>query len=144
MDNSAYQCYRLVSQVSPVSSDEPHHSEVMVAYEAYGTCELYPRHARQTGTLSLQPAADSWTVYHTHSLLYASSPAPSRALLAWPALVNIPQKSHNWVIFHYTVVLTIVTVDVKIVYPVASFEFCRLHCEYVSCMPSSLLGSMRP
>ena len=48
-------------------------------------------------------------------VLHSISDGPSRFLStvsidqdSWPALDNIPQNSHNCILFHYTVVLTIV------------------------------------
>ena len=67
VDNSAFHCRLLAFQVSPVNSDEPHHSVVTVVCEAYGTCELYPRLTRQMAT-SL-PAGDPWLAYYTHSVM---------------------------------------------------------------------------
>ena len=109
VDNSAFHCRLLAFQVSPVNSDKPHHSVVTVVCEAYGTCELYPRLARQMATSG-----------PLDGVLYSLSDGPSRFLsclsrvrvfidlASWPALDNILQNSHNCILFHYTVVLTIV------------------------------------
>ena len=74
VDNSAYHCRLLAFQFSPVNSDELHHSVVTVVCEAYGTCELRPRLARQMVT-SL-PAGDPWMAYYTQSVTVLRTSSP--------------------------------------------------------------------
>ena len=76
-------------------------------------CEIRYLRATPAARKTDGDVATSWGPLD--GVLHSISDGPSRFLstvsivqVSWPALDNIPQNSHNCILFHYTVVLTIV------------------------------------